>query len=79
MVIVAVGLQSYNGRILASLNEEEDEGTPLQTKLNDLAELIAKIASVAGLLLFIALMIKFFVNLKRHPDRYEILFNISTV
>ncbi|TIB93928.1 calcium-translocating P-type ATPase [Wallemia mellicola] len=69
MVIVAVGLQSYNGRILASLNEEEDEGTPLQTKLNDLAELIAKIASVAGLLLFIALMIKFFVNLKRQPDR----------
>lgn len=79
MVVVAVGLQSYNGRILASLNEEDDEGTPLQTKLNDLAELIAKIASIAGLLLFIALMIKFFVNLKRHPDRYVILSKISTI
>lgn len=69
MVVVAVGLQSYNGRILASLNDEDDEGTPLQSKLNDLAELIAKVASVAGLLLFIALMIRFFVGLKQNPDR----------
>ncbi|TIB02081.1 hypothetical protein E3P94_01236 [Wallemia ichthyophaga] len=69
MIVVAVGLQSYNGRILASLNDEDDEGTPLQSKLNDLAELIAKVASVAGLLLFIALMIRFFVGLKENPDR----------
>lgn len=39
------------------------ESTPLQLKLNDLAELIAKLGSAAGLILFTALMIRFFVQL----------------
>lgn len=39
------------------------ESTPLQLKLNDLAELIAKAGSLAGLILFSALMIRFFVQL----------------
>lgn len=39
------------------------ENTPLQLKLNNLAELIAKIGSFAGLTLFVALMIRFFVQL----------------
>lgn len=38
------------------------ENTPLQIKLNNLAELIAKIGSVAGLLLFVSLMIRFIVQ-----------------
>jgi Ca2+-transporting ATPase len=41
----------------------DTENTPLQLKLNALAELIAKIGSIAGLLLFSALMIRFFVQL----------------
>ena len=41
----------------------DTENTPLQVKLNNLAELIAKIGLAAGLLLFVALMIKFFVLL----------------
>jgi len=47
---------------LAALRGEPDP-TPLQEKLNDLAELIAKIGGAAGLILFIALMIRFFVQL----------------
>lgn len=46
----------------------DTENTPLQLKLNDLAELIAKLGSAAGLILFIALMIRFFVQLgKNNP------------
>jgi hypothetical protein len=41
----------------------DPDPTPLQEKLNDLAELIAKIGGFAGLILFIALMIRFFVQL----------------
>ncbi|KAG5642715.1 hypothetical protein DXG03_002291 [Asterophora parasitica] len=41
----------------------DSENTPLQLKLNALAELIAKIGSAAGLLLFVALLIRFFVQL----------------
>lgn len=41
----------------------DTENTPLQVKLNNLAELIAKLGSAAGLILFVALMIRFFVQL----------------
>jgi Ca2+-transporting ATPase len=47
----------------------DTESTPLQTKLNALAELIAKLGATAGLILFTALMIRFFVQLKTKPDR----------
>ncbi|KAJ3873469.1 Ca-transporting ATPase [Lentinula edodes] len=61
-VVVAVGQKSFNGRIMMALRGDT-ENTPLQLKLNDLAELIAKLGSAAGLILFAALMIRFFVQL----------------
>ncbi|KAG6329880.1 hypothetical protein ID866_9209 [Astraeus odoratus] len=61
-VVVAVGTKSFNGRIMMALRTDT-ENTPLQLKLNVLAELIAKIGSVAGIVLFSALMIRFFVQL----------------
>ena len=53
--------------------------TPLQAKLNDLAELIAKLGSAAGLILFTALLIRFFVQLvtnnpQRTPSQWGIAF-----
>lgn len=59
-VVIAVGTKSFNGRIMMAL-QGETEDTPLQSKLNDLAGLIAKLGSLAGLILFSALMIRFFV------------------
>ncbi|KAG6369845.1 Ca-transporting ATPase [Boletus reticuloceps] len=48
------------------------ENTPLQVKLNVLAELIAKAGSVAGLVLFSALMIRFFIQLgMNNPPRLK--------
>lgn len=61
-VVIAVGPRSFNGRIMLALRGDS-ENTPLQIKLNRLAELIAKLGSAAGLLLFTALMIRFFVQL----------------
>ncbi|KAF9644891.1 Ca-transporting ATPase, partial [Thelephora ganbajun] len=61
-IVIAVGQKSFNGRIMMALRGDPDP-TPLQEKLNDLAELIAKIGGAAGLILFIALMIRFFVQL----------------
>ncbi|KAG6844224.1 hypothetical protein H0H87_008672 [Tephrocybe sp. NHM501043] len=61
-VIIAVGTKSFHGRIMMAL-QADPETTPLQLKLNALAELIAKIGSIAGLILFSALMIRFFVQL----------------
>ena len=49
----------------------DTENTPLQIKLNNLAEVIAKLGSAAGLILFTALMIRFFVSLGPvQPARY---------
>ncbi|KAJ3515894.1 hypothetical protein NLJ89_g1472 [Agrocybe chaxingu] len=61
-VVVAVGTKSFNGRIMMALRGDT-ENTPLQLKLNRLAELIAKIGAAAGLALFVSLMIRFFVQL----------------
>ncbi|KAF7327877.1 Calcium-transporting ATPase [Mycena kentingensis (nom. inval.)] len=61
-VVVAVGTKSFNGRIMMALRGDPDN-TPLQLKLNALAELIAKLGSAAGLVLFVALLIRYFVQL----------------
>ncbi|KAH7919721.1 Ca-transporting ATPase [Leucogyrophana mollusca] len=61
-VVIAVGTKSFNGRIMMALRTDA-ENTPLQLKLNILAELIAKIGSIAGLILFGSLLIRFFVQL----------------
>ncbi|GAA97755.1 hypothetical protein E5Q_04434, partial [Mixia osmundae IAM 14324] len=67
-LVASVGQHSFNGKIMMSL-QGESENTPLQLKLNRLAELIAKLGSAAGLLLFGVLMIRFFVQLSTNPNR----------
>ncbi|KAI1811921.1 putative calcium P-type ATPase [Poronia punctata] len=58
----STGIYSSYGRTLMSLNEDP-EITPLQSKLNIVAEYIAKIGGAAGLVLFIVLFIEFLVRL----------------
>jgi Ca2+-transporting ATPase len=61
-LVTATGMHATFGRTMMSL-QEEGETTPLQTKLNVLAEYIAKLGLASGLLLFIVLFIKFLVRL----------------
>jgi len=67
-VATSVGKHSYYGKIMMSL-QRPGEVTPLQLKLNRLAETIAKLAATAGLILFACLMIRFFVGLAQNPNR----------
>jgi Ca2+-transporting ATPase len=62
-LVTAVGVNSSYGKTLMSL-QEEGQTTPLQSKLNILAEYIAKLGLAAGLLLFVVLFIKFLAQLK---------------
>ncbi|PMD50959.1 calcium-translocating P-type ATPase [Hyaloscypha bicolor E] len=62
-LVTAVGVHSTFGKTMMSLREET-EATPLQQKLNVLAEYIAKLGGAAALVLFVALFIKFCVQLK---------------
>ena len=45
--------------------------TPLQFKWNDLAEVIAKIGSIAGMLLFVAPFIRFIVQVSTNIAHYH--------
>jgi Ca2+-transporting ATPase len=60
-VVVAVGENSFHGRIMLSLRQEMTD-TPLQVKLNKLAESIAKLGSGAALLMLLILIILYFAR-----------------
>ncbi|KAG0275262.1 hypothetical protein BGZ95_009013 [Linnemannia exigua] len=62
-VVTGVGQNSFHGRTMMSLRTEVED-TPLQVKLNHLAERIAKLGSLAALLMLIVLMIRYFVGFK---------------
>lgn len=61
-LVTGVGPHSMHGKTLMSLHEDS-EATPLQEKLNRIAEGIAKLGFAAAIILFIALMIRFFAKL----------------
>ena len=61
-LVTAVGVNSSYGRITMALRTEQED-TPLQKKLNVLADGIAKFGGGAALLLFVVLFIKFCVQL----------------
>lgn len=65
-IVTSVGSNSFHGKILLSLQTEAEE-TPLQEKLNSIAESIAKLGSLAALLMFIILFIRFLAQLKGSP------------
>ncbi|KAH9164446.1 Ca-transporting ATPase [Lactarius sanguifluus] len=65
-VVISVGSES---RIMMALRRDS-ENTPLQLELNDLSGIIAKIGSIAGGLLFAALLVRYFVQLgTNNPQR----------
>jgi Ca2+-transporting ATPase len=61
-LVTSVGVNSSYGKTLMSL-QDEGQTTPLQSKLNVLAEHIAKLGLAAGLLLFIVSFIEFLARL----------------
>ena len=61
-LVTSVGVNSSYGKTLMSL-QDEGQTTPLQSKLNVLAEYIAKLGLASGLLLFVVAFIKFLVQL----------------
>lgn len=81
-LVVATGVNSSYGKTMMSLREDS-EVTPLQSKLNTLAEYIAKLGGAAALLLFIVLFIKFCAKLPgdhRSPsDKAQNFLNILIV
>ncbi|WDK22260.1 calcium-translocating P-type ATPase [Colletotrichum graminicola] len=65
-MVTSTGIHSSFGKTLMAL-DEDPEVTPLQSKLNTIAEYIAKLGGAAGLLLFVVLFIEFLVKLPKQP------------
>ena len=61
-VAIAIGENSKEGR-LAGLSEQEDEATPLENKLEDVAEKISLVGLLAGVIALVALFLRFFIRL----------------
>ncbi|KAK4190784.1 hypothetical protein QBC35DRAFT_448974 [Podospora australis] len=63
-LVTSTGVYSSYGKTMMALNEDP-EVTPLQAKLNVIAEYIAKLGGAVALLLFLVLFIIFLVQLPR--------------
>lgn len=61
-VVIAVGENSFFGRTMMTMRGGEAEGTPLQLKLDTLAEQIAKLGFAAAITMLIALVAKYFIT-----------------
>lgn len=66
-LVTAVGVNSSYGRITMALQTEQED-TPLQKKLNRLADQIAKLGGGAALVLFFVLLFKFCAQLPNNPE-----------
>ncbi|KAJ3214536.1 hypothetical protein HDU67_001506 [Dinochytrium kinnereticum] len=63
-VVTGVGVHSFNGKTMMALRTE-DEDTPLQVKLDGLAERIAKLGSAAAIFMFVVLFLKYVIVVVR--------------
>lgn len=66
-MVTSTGIYSSHGKTLMALNEDP-EITPLQSKLNIIAEYIAKLGGAAGLLLFLVLFFRFLAQLPKEHN-----------
>jgi Ca2+-transporting ATPase len=66
MLVLAVGENTYQGLMTKKMEEEEDEKTVLQTKLDDMTELITKAGAVAGCCTVGILLLRFALAFMNH-------------
>lgn len=58
MVVAAVGKNSYYGKLKLKIQQDQDE-TPLQIKLSDLAEKVGHVGMVSAAATFIAMFLHY--------------------
>ncbi|KAG0228380.1 PMCA-type calcium-translocating P-type ATPase [Mortierella sp. GBAus27b] len=62
MVVTAVGPHSFFGKTMMAMRDAAPEETPLQHKLDLLAESIAKLGMAAAIAMLVTLIVKYFVQ-----------------
>eukprot|EP00285_Hemiselmis_virescens_P009234 CAMPEP_0173407858 /NCGR_PEP_ID=MMETSP1356-20130122/68224_1 /TAXON_ID=77927 ORGANISM="Hemiselmis virescens, Strain PCC157" /NCGR_SAMPLE_ID=MMETSP1356 /ASSEMBLY_ACC=CAM_ASM_000847 /LENGTH=470 /DNA_ID=CAMNT_0014369085 /DNA_START=69 /DNA_END=1478 /DNA_ORIENTATION=+ len=59
MVVLAVGTSTYQGMMVEKMNEDDDDKSVLQTKLDDMTALITRAGAIAGALTVLVLLVRF--------------------
>ncbi|KAF9926934.1 hypothetical protein BGZ67_007824 [Mortierella alpina] len=62
MLVTAVGTHSFFGRTMMAMRQNSPDATPLQIKLDVLAESIAKLGMAASVAMLVTLVVKYFVQ-----------------
>ena len=62
MIVTVVGDFSCNGKIRAALNQDEVTATPLQMKLQKIAEDIGKFGLYSAILIVVVLLVRFAIE-----------------
>ena len=71
-IVIAVGEHSQKGIIRRTVdNAQENSQTPLEAKLEKIAELIGYFGMIAGVVTLIALMIRFGINFSKESKEYN--------
>lgn len=65
MVITAVGTNTEWGKVMATLNEDDDAETPLQVRLNGLATVIGKFGLSIAVAVLVVLFIRYAVDYEK--------------
>jgi P-type Ca2+ transporter type 2C len=68
LLVTAVGVHTTFGRLAKDVTEAEEQETPLQEKLKELAEQIGKVGTAIGALTFFVLTALWLWNNPHHPD-----------
>ena len=79
-IVIAVGEHSQKGIIRRTVdNAQENSKTPLETKLEKIAELIGYFGMIAGVVTLVALMIRFAVSFSNESKEYNKTSKIESV
>ena len=79
-IVIAVGEHSQKGLIRRTVdNAQEDSKTPLEAKLERIAELIGYFGIGAGIVTLVALMIRFAINFSNETKEYNKTSKIESI
>lgn len=78
MVVCAVGKNSYYGKLKMKIQQEQDE-TPLQIKLSDLAEKVGQVGMVSAAATFLAMFIHYIYDCFAEGSFVESFVSVETI
>lgn len=78
MVVAAVGKNSYYGKLKMKIQQDQDE-TPLQIKLSDLAEKVGQVGMVSAAATFLAMFIHYIYDCFAEGSFVENFVSVETI